>query len=167
MKNVEEARWIAVKHNSIHGLQLTTKDKINAFEVYIKAERYLKRGKKGHYKSMREMAGELVFWSHVTVRNRLMRFYNPIYQKMNIKPSQDNPVPPDIFNRESNRLTLDDITLGYLQEVYDQLHVLGEEGRRKAKETALEILKRIDEINTQGDSWVYPKHKKMEENEDF
>lgn len=40
--------------------------------------------------------------------------------------------------------------LGYLQEVYDQLHVLGEEGRRKAKETALDILKRIGEINTQG-----------------
>lgn len=163
VKNVEEARWIAVKHNSIHGLQLTGKDKIKAFDVYIKAERYLKKGKKGHYKSMREIAVELGFYTHVTVRNRLMRFYNPIYRKMNIKPSQDNPVPPEDIKGESNNLTLDDITLGYLQEVYDQLHVLGEEGRRKAKETALDILKRIGEINTQGDDWVYPEKEKMEE----
>lgn len=67
---------------------------------------------------------------------------------------------------QNTNLTLDDITLGYLQEVYDQLHVLGEEGRRKAKETALDILKRIGEINTQGDDWVYPEKEKMEE-EDF
>ena len=167
VKNVEEARWIAVKLNSIHGLRLTGKEKIMAFDAYIKAERYLKKGRKRRYKSMREIAEELGFWSHVTVRNRLMSSYNPIYQKMNIKPSQDNPVPPSNFIRETDNLSLDDIALGYLQDVYDQLHVLGEEGRRKAKETALEILKRIDEINTQGEAWVYPKHEKMEENEDF
>ena len=167
VKNVEEARWIAVKCNSIHGLQLTTKEKINAFDVYIKAKGYLKNGRKGCYKSMREIARELVFWTHVTVGNRLRKYYNPIYRKMNVTPSQYNPEPPEDIKGESNSLTLDDIALGYLQDVYDQLHVLGEEGRRKAKETASEILKRIDEINTQGEAWVYPKHEKMEENEDF
>jgi hypothetical protein len=167
VKTVKEARLLAVKYNSTHGLQLTSKDKIKAFDAYIKAEGYFKNGKKGSYKSMREIARELVFWTHVTVGNRLKKYYNPIYRKMNVTPSQYNPEPPDDIKGESNNITLDDIFLSNLLDVYDQVHILGKVGRRRVKERALEILKRIEEIDSQGDAWVYPEHKNTEEEADF
>ena len=154
VKNEKEARWLAVKYNSTHGLRLTNKDRAKAFDIFIKAKGHLVDGKRGCFKSLREMEKDFKLGSHVTIGNYLRKHYNSIYYALNVHAPEDDEgngkefpgeKPPYHTSREQSMLDI-------LREIYQEVPTVGAVAKRRIKDICGELISLIEESNEAGDS---------------
>jgi len=154
VKKEEEARWLAVKFNSIHGLRLTGKDKAKAFDIFIKAKGHLVDGKRGCFKSLRDMEKDFKLWTHVTIGNYLKKHYNSIYYALNVHAPEDDegngkefPEVKPTYHISREQSVLDD-----LRKVYQEVPTLGAVGKRRIKDICGELILLIEKANEDGSS---------------
>lgn len=154
VKNEKEARWLAVKYNSTHGLRLTGKDKVKAFDIFIKAGGHLVDGKKGCFKSMREMEEDFKLWSYGTIRNRLMKHYNPIYRSMiNVFPEDEEGNGKEFPEvKPTYHISREQGILNILREIYEEVPTVGAVAKRRIKDICKELISLIEEANEDGSS---------------
>ena len=149
VKNEKEARWLAVKFNSIHGLRLTGKDRAKAFDIFIKAKGHLVDGKKGCFKSLRDMEKDFKLCSHVTIGNYLKKHYPSIYYSLNVHTPEDEEGNGKEFPGEkpTYNFSREQSLLNFLREVYQEVPTLGAVAKRRIKDICGELISRIEKAN--------------------
>jgi len=70
-------KWIAAKRNLTHGMPLRKDEIYNAFVVYMESKQYMHK-KSYALKSYREIAADLVWKGHTTIRNWMLKAYPEI-----------------------------------------------------------------------------------------
>lgn len=76
--NIDNARFHGALENTKNGLPLKSAEKERIFDLYIQARKY--RCVESGYKSIRQIARDLGFWSPNTVSSRLRKHYGAIYK---------------------------------------------------------------------------------------
>ena len=154
VKNEKEARWLAVKYNSTHGLRLTNKDRAKAFDIFIKAKGHLVDGKRGCFKSLREMEKDFKLWSHVTIGNYLRKHYNSIYYALNVHATEDDEGNGKEFPGEkpTYHTSREQGILNILREIYEEVPTVGAVAKRRIKDICKELISLIEEANEDGSS---------------
>ena len=149
VKNEKEARWLAVKCNSVHGLRLTGKDRAKAFDIFIKAKGHLVDGKSGCFKPIRQMARDFGLWSNVTTGNYLKKHYPSIYYSLNVHTPEDDKGNDKEFPGEkpTYHISREQSLLNILREVYQEAPTLGAVAKRRIKGICEELISRIEKAN--------------------
>lgn len=178
VKNEDELRWLAVERNKTHGKPLTNKDKRNAFDIYIKAKKYLDTD--GTCKSSRRMAQDFGLWSHVQITKVLKAQYKAVYNRLKKDNRQSDYLRSSMLAYPKGECDISDYNpygscveqhvLKQAKDIYKQIPAMTAKGKRRLLLTCIETIKTLKAEGIEDltvDKWVAEWLKRDDEEPEF
>lgn len=170
VKSEDDIRWLAVERNRTHGKKLNNRDKQCAFDIFIKAKKFLNAD--DTCKSSRSMAEAFGLWSHVQISKTLKAKYKAVYTRMkkDNRPSQyyrdmTRSFTAGEYEIPTREVILEEHVLKQAKDIYKQIPVLSNKGKERLIKVCEEMIKKleadgvkdtgdINEYDTGGRRWL-------------